>query len=246
VTSWGSLPCERIAVPREALSREITVPVTMPGVVSLPAAERLASRLYTDLTALGGPTGADLRPTLTGAPPRGMGGEHSADDPALDLVNADPRLGLRLVVADLEQLWRDQLIAAAALVLVADDGATPEDRTVAYATPSGDFAATARLLLVYRLHAWTEPPNATDVALPDRAWERPVALPPRLSRGRLVLLLSWTPAINRRSWVFPRQVYTYQWEPRAAITLDRGDAGGDQDDAEEWTICRPRRPRVLR
>lgn len=250
LTQWQSLPREQMRVSPDALSREIAVPATMPGAVSLSAAERLAARLYADLATLAGPTGEGLRGALSGRPLDVSGhssgaGDRLADDDfsSVDSVEDDPRLALRLVAADIEQLWRDQLIGGAALALVA-----PAGPATAGASPLGADEATARCLLVYRMHAWSVSPETMNADLSTREPELSTALPARLPRGRLVLLLSWTPAVARRSWVFPRQVYTFQWEPVSAVALERATstATGDEDDAGEWMICRPRRPFALR
>ncbi len=252
LTLWESLPREAIRVAPDALSREIAVPAARPGAVSLSAAERLAARFYADLTTLAGPTGEGLRRALAGRPldtatgyVAGAEGGFLSDPAAMDPLADDPRLALRLMAADIEQLWRDQLIGAAALALITFPGAG-----YAGSIPPGGDPATARCLLVYRVRPWSPTPDALGADLPAHAPELPAALPARLPRGRLVLLLSWTPAVARRSWVFPRQVYTFQWEPVSAVSLERAtvQATDDEDDADagEWMICRPRRPSVLR
>ncbi len=242
-TLWESLPREEIRVPPNALKREIAVPAAMPGAVSLSAAERLAARLFADLTALSGPSGEGLRRTLTGYPldvsghSQDAGPVHAADDTLMDPLADDPRLALRLLAADIEQLWRDQLIAAAALALVTLPGAA----NAGSVAPDRDLA-TARCLLVYRVHPWSGASGGVESDLSAGAPVTSAALPARLPRGRLVLLLSWTPAVARRSWVFPRQVYTFQWDPVSAVSLARATSpvADDEDVVDEWTICRPR------
>lgn len=251
VTLWESLPREQIRVSPDAFSRRITVPAAMPGAVSLSAAERLAARFYADLTALAGSAGEGLRRALTGRPldvgghSSDAGGELAADDTLMEPLEDDPRLALRLVTADIEQLWRDQLISAAALALV-----TPARSDVAGSSPLDADQAIARCLLVYRVRPWSPTPDGVEADRSERPPEVSGALPARLPRGRLVLLLSWTPAVARRSWAFPRQVYTFQWEPVSAVSLERATAAAayeeDEDDADEWMICRPRRPMALR
>ena len=246
MTLWESLPREQIRVPRDALYREIAVPAAMPGAVSLPAAERLAARFYADLTTLAGPTGTGLRRVLAGHPfDAGSGSPADASMP--DTLEDDPRLALRLMAADVEQLWRDQLIAAAALALVTHtdthsaDSASPRP---AGSGAGGEDPLSARCLLVYRLRPWSPTPSTAVMAdLAPHAVGPSAALPARLPRGRLALLLSWTLAIARRSWAFPRQVYTFQWEPMRAVTLDLAapTPDDDEDGADEWMICRPRR-----
>ena len=248
---WQSLPREPIRVPRDALQREVVLPAVLPGVVTLPAAERLAARLYADLATLAaGMDGAGLGRALIGRAP---------DDPTPEPLEDDPWLALRLVAADVEQLWRDQLISAAALALVSDTLAS----IAGSATPlpagrgaGGEDLPTARCLLVYRMRPASPVAGAVGAVASDRdartpeltADGRPVPLElPSRPRGKLALLLSWTPAIARRSWVFPRSVYTFHWEPACAIALSRdGSPGGEAGDADQWTICRLRRPNVLR
>ena len=246
---WESLPREPIRVPRDALQREIVLPAVLPGVVTLPAAERLAARLYGDLIALAARVdGASLGCALVGRTP---------DDPTPEPLEDDPWLTLRLVAADVEQLWRDQLIAAAALALVAE---APPDADVTTSPSAGVprlDAPTARCLLVYRMRPASPVAGAVGSMGSDRgastpdlnagAHHAPLELQSH-PRGNLALLLSWTPAVARRSWVFPRSVYTFHWEPARVIVFGRdgSTAADDAADADLWTICRLRRPSVLR
>ncbi|HEX6796845.1 MAG TPA: hypothetical protein VF116_03910 [Ktedonobacterales bacterium] len=247
---WESLPREPIHVPRDALQRETVLPAVQPGVVTLPAAERLAARLYADLIALAARIdGAGLGRALFGRTP---------DDPTPEPLEDDPWLTPRLVAADVEQLWRDQLIAAAALALVSDVTPAADATTLSAGVPSADAdVPTARCLLVYRMRPTSPVADALGPMGSDRsthppelaagARQAPLQLLSRL-RARLALLLSWTPAIARRSWAFPRSVYTFHWEPARAITLGRDSPSGADDHGanDQWTICRLRRPSVLR
>ncbi|MFI5271783.1 MAG: hypothetical protein ACHQ4H_01965 [Ktedonobacterales bacterium] len=218
--TWASLPCETLTIGADTLSGGLVLAASPHTSSGLTPIERLGSQFAADLRLLASRARADLASAL--------------DLPAAFV--ADPQLAVKLVAADVEQLWRDRLIDGAALVLTRDTvlGANLE----------------VRCRLLYRLRATLDPLSAMPTAAEADTMERPPAtlgLPERLPATRLHLLLSWTPAITRRGWAFPGPTYVFQWAPVTAARFSpagSGDAWGEVE-ATEWTLCRLLRPQVV-
>lgn len=181
------------------------------------APRRIASAVYERLSAL-----ARLAPDAV---------ERSLLLP--EQLAGQTELALRLLVADVEQLIREQLIAGVAVAFVAPPAAG-----------TGTSPRDLRYLASFRVRQPLASPSVSG-PMPDADVDAPFArfdpAPLASVAGESALLVAWSPAmppaVRALAIAFPR--YQLAWAPRLTVILDEHSeaAAPPSRAAGVWTLC---------